>query len=129
MTSAQLSGSLRLAAWIRNPTGSRQVAAAQLRIDTGAELAIVDPRILAALAVRPVGTQTLQGVTGATRSAPLYRVDLDLGPGGRLTQVLVAGIPLPAAAGADGLFGDNLLRRGILVYNGPANTWTFQVVQ
>lgn len=123
----RITGSLRLVAHLRNPQQPARHVAARLRIDTGAVMAVVDPRILTGLGLAPIGVQTLQGVTGATRQAPLYRIDLDLGAAGCLSQVTVAGIALPPAAGADGLFGDNLLRHGILLYNGPADTWSFQV--
>lgn len=123
----QLPGVLLLSAQVRSPIAQGRTVAVRLRIDTGAVMAILDPRVIRPLGLTPIGMQRIQGVTGASQTVPIYRVTLDLGARGQLTDVQVAALALPARAAVDGLFGDNLLRRGRLIYDGPAGTWSFEV--
>lgn len=123
----QVARTLRMPATVRNPQHPQPGVPVRLRIDTGAEMAVLDRRIAQRLGLVVVATQTLQGVAGRPQSVPIYRVTLDLGSRGTLTNVQVAGLTLPPSAQAEGLFGDNLLRQGILIYNGPRNTWSFQL--
>lgn len=123
----QVTGTLRLAAQVRNPIQVARAQSVVLRIDTGAEMALLDTRVIQAIGVTPVTSQVLQGISGTPQRVPIYRVTLDLGARGTLRHVQVAGWTLPPSASAQGLFGDNLLRQGLLVYNGPRDAWSFQV--
>jgi hypothetical protein len=118
---------LLLPALIRNPTAPQRARRVTLRIDTGAVITVIDPTILHACGIVPQGTWRVQGVTGVPATVPRATVTLDLGPGGTVPVLPVVGLALPSGAGADGLAGDDLLARGVLVWNGPAGVWSFQV--
>jgi len=120
---------LLLPAVVRAPHVRHGGVPVVLRVDTGAAIALLDLAVLTRLRLAPVGSTAIQGVLGPGQRVPLYRVSLDLGPRGYLPAMAVAGLTLPPSADADGLFGANLLRHGILQYNGPAGVWSFRVTQ
>ncbi len=118
---------LLLPAWVRNPADPRRARHVILRIDTGAVITVINPAILHACGIAPQGTWVVQGVTGVPAAVPWTTVTLDLGPGGTVSGLPVVGLALPPGTGADGLAGDDLLARGVLIWNGPAGVWSFQV--
>lgn len=119
-------GRMILAARVLGPTGA---AYARLRVDTGDDLTLVSPTVLLATGATPIAIADIVGIDGLPVQAPVYVVDLDLGPGlGLLQQVRVVGYPLSDTRW-DGLFGDNLLDRCLLTRDGPSGTWSLQVVE
>lgn len=108
------------------PTGS---AYARLRVDTGDDVALLSPVVLPPTGAVPIATVDIIGVDGMPVQAPVYLVDIDVGPGqGTLQGVQIVGYPLSNPQW-DGLFGDNLLDQCNLSRNGPAGTWSLSVVQ
>lgn len=109
--------------------GPAGAAYARLRVDTGDDISLLSPAVLAATGAAPVAVARIVGVDGVPVQAPVYRIDMDVGPGlGVIRQAEVVGYPLTDSHW-DGLFGDNLLRRCVLVRNGPSSTWSLQVVE
>lgn len=94
------------------------------RIDTGDDIAIIDPSILATIRAQPIGHTDVQGIDGQPLSVPKYVVDVDLGSMGYIYNVECLGLSI-AALGYAGLIGDNELDQGLLVRNGPAQSWSF----
>lgn len=95
-----------------------------VRIDTGDDVAIIAPSLMAAIGVQPVGHTDVEGIDGKPIPVPIYRIDVDLGRDGYLTNVEAYGLDI-RALGYAGLFGDNELDQGILVRDGPAGSWSF----
>ena len=111
-----------------NPVNGR-TAGALTRIDTGDDVALLDPSIIQTLGLVPQGSVTVEGVDGQPVQAQLYTVDVSLGPDGYAANVQVAGYPgLASTLGVGLLTGDTLLDRGFLWRDGPGRQWGFTVV-
>jgi hypothetical protein len=105
-------------------------AYARLRVDTGDDLTLVAPAALAPLGAVPVSFTTVVGIDGRPALIPWYDLDVelvDLAPGQTIRDVRVAAYQVSEEA--DGLFGDNLLDRGVLVRDGPNRSWTFALAE
>jgi len=124
-----LSGSMLLTARISAPDRPAAGVWVRLRVDTGATWAVVDPAVLRGLGLTPCGVDLVQGLGGPATPAPVYVVTLDLGASGRLDRVPVVALPIPADVGVQGLFGDNLLDRGLLIRDGPRRQWSFRLTR
>jgi len=95
-----------------------------VRVDTGDDIAIADPSLIASTGAQPTDQTEVQGIDGQPVQVPLYHLDIDLGAGSYISDMEVMGLNI-SALGYAGLFGDNLLDHGILVRDGPAQTWSF----
>lgn len=96
-------------------------------IDTGASLSAVDDGVVRALGVAPVG-QTQIHTAGGIVFLPLYPVRFSF-PGIGLPAITfrrVVGSPLQSQ-GIVALLGRDVLANFILVYNGPAGTFSLAV--
>lgn len=105
-----------------------------LLIDTGASTSGVDTAIIAALGVNPVGRTNL-GTAGGPVPASLYPARFVIGAGSagainiNFSQVVGLNLSGQSLGGQKliGLIGRDILARGILIYNGPAASFTFAV--
>ena len=120
-------GKMLLSVRVVDPTSGRG-AYGSFRVDTGDDVALVDPAILAAIgaSLTPTGTVGIVGVDGQPINAPSYLLDLDLGPDGYLPGVTLVAMPL-GGLGYSGLIGVNVLKRGLLMLDGPDGEWQFTV--
>lgn len=118
-------GSMVAPMTVVNPTNGR-TAIAVARIDTGDDIALIDPSVANTLALVANGQTTVEGVSGQPVVTPLYTVDFNLGASGYASSVQVAGFPgLARVMGITLLAGDDLLNRGVLVRDGPGGFWSF----
>jgi len=93
-------------------------------IDTGATVSGIDGAVLQALGLRPTGTVNIGGVAGPNAHG-LYTVDIHIPFGLQrlsLANRVVIGVQLLPPYKA--LLGRDLLAMMMLVYSGPAGTWT-----
>lgn len=116
-------GQMLLSIRVVNPsTGAATYA--RVRIDTGADTALISPALAKSIGVASTGTQQVVGVDGQVINAPVYVLDVDLGVSGYLQSMAFLGMDL-SDLGLDGLFGDDLLNQGVLVRNGPDRSFYF----
>jgi hypothetical protein len=97
------------------------------RIDTGADLALLDPRLATAIGAPDFGSGRVEGIDGTPLTDPLYQIDLDLSASGFIPEVTWIGQPLSAQFGFDALLGCNVLDEGVLVRDGPGGSFSFIV--
>jgi len=121
-------GAMILDTRIVNPSSPSMATYASVRIDTGDDVALLDPAIISAIGATPTGSVMVMGLDGRVYQAPTYTLDVDLGSGGYLAGVTFAAVDV-SDLGVQGLFGDNELDRGVLVRNGPAKSFDFVVAE
>ena len=94
-------------------------------IDTGASGSAVDERIIQALGIQPVGQCSLATPSQATGVASLYRVKVSFPQTtfSGAAEWTVIGCEL-ASQGISALIGRDILASCVLIYNGPARTFT-----
>jgi hypothetical protein len=97
-----------------------------LRIDTGDDISITDPSIIAATGAQPTGSAMVQGVFGQPVPVPQYTLDVALDTGGVLEGVTVLGSPT-GQLGYGGLLGVNELKQAVFVYDGPSGWFDLYV--
>ena len=102
-------------------------AYALVRVDTGDDITIVSPSVLASAGAVPTSHSSVEGIDGTAIRVPTYHVLLDLGQGQLLGPLEVLGLDM-SPLGVDGLLGDNALDEGVLVRDGPTRTWSFAPV-
>jgi hypothetical protein len=91
-------------------------------IDTGASHSAVRAGILAPLGLHPVGVITIATPSSHNVQCPLYSVRLTLPQGGFL-DTTVSEVPLQGQ-NIDALMGRDVLRFGILIYQGTIGQFT-----
>jgi hypothetical protein len=100
-------------------------------IDTGASISGIDTSVIQHLQVQPVGQVTIGGVTGSKLRSK-YPAQFSF-PGtslpslnfGELVESEVSNLSIPGASGPlIALIGRDILHHFVLIYNGPAGTFT-----
>lgn len=93
-------------------------------IDTGATVSGIDTAVLQVLGLQPTGTVNIGGIAGPNAHG-LYTVDVHIPVGPqRLSLVNRVVIGVQLAPPYKALLGRDLLAMMMLVYSGPAGTWT-----
>ena len=103
-------------------TGGEGIA----RVDSGADRSLIDTGLIASAGLAPSGTLTIVGIDGQPQDLPVYVLDLDLGPHGLVKGVRFVGDNLQKPLGYDALIGVDVLRTGLFVYQGYADTFELQ---
>lgn len=116
-------GAMLVTARVVDPTNGRG-GYGVMRIDSGDDIAIIDPSLMNSIGVVPVAHAQVEGIDGQPVTVPVYHIDVDLGSMGYLTNVEAFGLNI-SGLGYAGLFGDNELNQGVLVRDGPAQTFSF----
>lgn len=113
-----------LPALITDPRTGRSVVA-HFRIDTGADVSALDLRIISALGSSPSGRMEILDADGTPITAPTYSLLFSL-QGCNLGRVEFVGLDL-TRSGYDGLLGEDVLNKGILVRDGIMGRYFFFV--
>lgn len=116
-------GAMLTTARVVDPTNGRG-GYGVMRIDTGDDIALIDPSLMNSIGVLPTAHTQVEGIDGQPVTVPVYHIDVDLGSMGYLVNVEALGLNIQSL-GYAGLFGDNELDQGVLVRDGPARTFTF----
>jgi len=103
-------------------TGGEGIA----RVDSGADRSLIDTGLIASAGLAPSGTLTIVGIDGQPQDLPVYVLDLDLGTHGVVKGVQFVGDNLQKILGYDALIGVDVLKTGLFVYQGYANTFELQ---
>jgi hypothetical protein len=112
---------------VTNPSNGQYIGGTA-RVDTGADITVIDTSISGAIAAVPVGYLELEGVDGQPQNSPVYVVDLDLGDLGYASDVQVVGdSQLYNNTGYSCLVGVDILSSGILVYDGPTLSYQLSI--
>jgi len=94
------------------------------QIDTGADVSVVDLSFAQAIGAIPSEWTTILDVDGTPIAAPIYKVMLVL-DNCDLGTVKLVGLNLPG--GRQGLIGNDILDRGLLVRDGRMKQWFFMI--
>lgn len=92
------------------------------RVDTGADRTVVAIRVMREMGIAPRGHVTLIGVTGAPEQKPVYRIGIAV-PGSGSAGVIDAVGDDMAGLGYDALIGVDVLRTGVLIYDGASESF------
>lgn len=112
---------------VTNPSNA-MVIGGTARIDTGADVSVIDASIASSISAAPIGYIQLVGVDGVPQNTQVYVVDLDLGDLGYASGVKVTGdSALYSATGYSCLVGVDILSSGILVYDGPTQNYQMSI--
>lgn len=96
-------------------------------IDTGAQRTFIDDLVAQNMGITPVGSGTLSSASHAAVPSSIYAVAIEFaGTGIRLDFLQVMGANL-GAHGLGMLIGRDLLRYGMLVYNGQTGIFSFSL--
>lgn len=116
-------GLVRAAAQLRRDAGEAVPSPirATALIDTGASGTVAKAGLLAPLGLHPVGVISVNTPTGHDVPCPTYAVSLAL-PQGTI-EVTVIEAPLEGQ-NIEALIGRDVLKHGILIYQGPSNQFT-----
>ncbi len=98
------------------------------RVDSGADISLVDLTVLNAVGASQTGSIEVQGIDGNAVQMPLYTVDLNFGNYGYIQNAVVAGDDgLVSRDGYPALIGTDLLSSGSFDYFGTNQTFDLQV--
>lgn len=95
-------------------------------VDSGAELSVVSPKLTQNIGSKQIGQDILQGVGSPPITDYLYRVDLDIGKYGYVTDAVMIGQDL-SSIGVNALIGRNILNQGFFYYDGANGTFDMLV--
>lgn len=110
-----------------NPS-TGNTAGGTARVDTGADITLIDASVLDYVAATSTGNIVVVGIDGVDQTLYEYVVSLNFGADGYVTQAKVVGLPgLQDIQGIQGLIGKDILKTGIFNYDGLTNTFTLQV--
>jgi predicted aspartyl protease len=100
-----------------------------LIIDTGADSTMLSSQLMRSLGIEPTGQTRLltSGSKGVPEPCNVYDIQLEIAnrtqPTWRIPALEVLALPLENQ-GTDGMLGRDVLRLGILHYDGPRNQFT-----
>jgi len=104
------------------------VAGGTARVDSGADITLVDSATIAQIGVLPDGYVEIQGVDGNPVQASTYMVSINLGNLGFVGQARVVGMDgLQSRDGYQMLIGTDLLGTGVFDYFGPTDSFNLQL--
>jgi predicted aspartyl protease len=93
-------------------------------IDTGAQMTVLSPDVIAALGIKAVGAVPILTPTSAGAvQCPQFHVNVYFSPDAVIENILAAQAPL-IGHGFQCLIGRDVLRTAVLVYIGPENQFT-----
>ncbi|MBI2892750.1 MAG: hypothetical protein HYY06_04310 [Deltaproteobacteria bacterium] len=82
-------------------------------VDTGADMTVVPAGLPRRLGLPLVGAAAVRGVAGARGCCPIYAAEVIVGGESEIIEVL--------GLGREGLLGRNLLKRWVVILDGPAS--------
>jgi len=104
------------------------VAGGTARVDSGADVTLVDSATIVLTGVLPDGYMEVQGVDGNPVKVPTYIVSVNLGNFGFIGRARVVGMNgLQDRDGYQMLIGTDLLGTGVFDYFGPTNSFDLQL--
>jgi predicted aspartyl protease len=124
----QLSGGSAMIPFsVINPANGLSISGTA-RIDTGADITVIDPRIASAVKAVSTGSVTIIGVTGEQTSEASYTLDINFGIAGYMSNInLITDSNLSNSIGVDMLIGVDVLQHGIFYYDGQTKTFDLYV--
>jgi Aspartyl protease len=103
-------------------------------VDIGASSTNIARRVIDQLGLSPVGQTPLHTPSTGPDPVPadVYAVDISISLGGEKTELLAADLKVLeieglSGSGVEALLGRDILRRGVLVYDGPGRRFTLAI--
>jgi len=108
---------------VANPATGASTAVKML-VDTGTGISAICLAIADKIGVRPQRFRTVVDANGDKIDAPVFVVDIYMADACELKNVEVVGLDL-TGTGYAGLIGNNILNKGMLIWDGCSGNWRF----